>query len=135
MPPAPASCAREPASLSCNRVAICRLVGGIADVMESLRCLFDSQRVECAHEKTWWTSCLRSDLGGKHRKSKISLCNNALRRKPDHACVLFVQHPCKNALGSSVRCGSFIACTWTFGNCDVATEGGIPWSSRFRWFA
>ena len=55
----------EPASLSCNRVAICRLVCGIAGVMESPRRLFDSQRVECASEKACGTSCLRSDLGGK----------------------------------------------------------------------
>jgi len=77
--------------------AICRLVGGIAGVMESLRRLFDSRRVECAKEKTCRTSCLRSDLGGKCSKSIIPLYNNTLRGKPGHACVLFVQHPSKNA--------------------------------------
>jgi hypothetical protein len=46
-------------------------------------------------------------------------------------CVLFVQHPSKNALSGTVPSGSFVACAGVFSNCDVATEGGIPRSSRY----
>jgi hypothetical protein len=59
----------------------------------------------------------------------------ACAKELDHDCVLFVQHPPKNALNRADAGGSFIACTWTFGNCEHATEGGIPKSSRFRSFA
>ena len=31
---------------------------------------------------------------------------------------------------AGVRSGSFVACAEVLGNCDVATEGGIPRSSR-----
>jgi len=40
------------------------------------------------------------------------------------ACY-FVQHPSKNGLYGTVPSGSFVACADAFGNCDVATEGGI----------
>ena len=56
--------------------------------------------------------------------------NNSLRLRLDHGCVLFVQHPSKNALQQPLLSGSFIACAGSFGNCDDATEGGIPRSSR-----
>ena len=67
--------------------------------------------------------------------SKLSLSktihrNNGLRRSFDHGCVLFVQHPSKNALHHAVRSGSFVACAFPIGNCERATEGGIPKSSR-----
>ena len=62
--------------------------------------------------------------------SGISGINKDLCRKRDHGCVLFVQHLPKNALGSAFPCGSFIACEEPFGNCEDATEGGIPKSSR-----
>jgi hypothetical protein len=53
----------------------------------------------------------------------------------DDACVLFVQHPSKNADSCAVLRRSFIACAGVLGNCLGATEGGIPRSSRYRWFA
>jgi hypothetical protein len=56
--------------------------------------------------------------------------NNILRTKFDHDCVLFVQHPSENSLTHPVLSGSFVACAELFGNCHVATEGGIPRSSR-----
>ena len=37
-------------------------------------------------------------------------------------CVLFVQHPFKNAPASALQSGSIVACARSFGNCDVATE-------------
>ena len=67
--------------------------------------------------------------------SKLANRNNLLEKKSDHAEVLFVQHPLEKGPGRAVRSGSFIACAGVLGNCDDATEGGIPRSSRFRWFA
>ena len=61
--------------------------------------------------------------------------NNDLQRNFNHDCVLFVQHPLEKARSQAVPSGSFVACAEVLGNCDVATEGGIPRSSRFRWFA
>ena len=66
----------------------------------------------------------------KWNLSKTSLQNKDLQRKVDHGCVLFVQHPSKNGLAHTVPSGSFVACAEVFGNCDLATEGGIPRSSR-----
>lgn len=45
------------------------------------------------------------------------------------ACYLCNTLP-KTLLTRAVQSGSFVACARTFGNCDVATEGGIPRSSR-----
>jgi hypothetical protein len=56
--------------------------------------------------------------------------NKGLCEKLGIGCVLFVQHPSKKAPISTFPGGSFIACAWTFGNCECATEGGIPKSSR-----
>jgi hypothetical protein len=61
--------------------------------------------------------------------------NKGLRLKLEGTCVLFVQHRSKNGRTHTLPRGSFIACAESFGNCDAATEGGIPRSSRFRWFA
>jgi hypothetical protein len=61
--------------------------------------------------------------------------NNDLQRNFDHNCVLFVQHPPEKGRSRAVQSGSFIACAEVLGNCERATEGGIPRSSRFRWFA
>ena len=66
---------------------------------------------------------------------EISCQNKGLRGMSDHGCVLFVQHPSENSLPGAVPSGSFVACARVFGNCDLATEGGIPRSSRTRWFA
>ena len=60
---------------------------------------------------------------------KINL-NSVLWRKLDHICVLFVQHPSEKGLSQAFRSGSFVACAEVLGNCDLATEGGIPRSSR-----
>jgi hypothetical protein len=76
--------------------------------------------------------CFPDDLGAKRNQSKTLCKTNRLQEKPDHGCVLFVQHPPKNGQDARFRSGSFIACARTFGNCDEATEGGIPRSSRFR---
>jgi hypothetical protein len=38
--------------------------------------------------------------------------------------------PSQKRLNRRIRGGSFVACAEAFGNCDVATEGGIPRSSR-----
>ena len=62
--------------------------------------------------------------------SKIPNRNNDLQRNFDHDCVLFVQHPLENGLSRAFRSGSFVACAEVLGNCDRATEGGIPRSSR-----
>jgi len=44
-------------------------------------------------------------------------------------------HSLEKRRSAAARSGSFIACAEVFGNGDHATEGGIPRSSRFRWFA
>ena len=61
--------------------------------------------------------------------------NNSLRECRDHSRVLFVQHPAKNGQTRTILRRSFVACAGLFGNSERATEGGIPRSSRFRWFA
>jgi len=61
--------------------------------------------------------------------------NNRLQKKLDHKRVLFVQHPWEKGRSRDVGSGSLVACAGVLGNCDRATEGGIPRSSRFRWFA
>jgi hypothetical protein len=61
---------------------------------------------------------------------KILIGNSDLQRKFDHGRVLFVQHPSEKAPSQAVRSGSFVACAEVLGNCDGATEGGIPRSSR-----
>jgi hypothetical protein len=66
---------------------------------------------------------------------KKAIENNGLQKVPHHACVLFVQHPSKNAPTATVLERSFVARLWVLGNCLGATEGGIPRSSRYRWFA
>ena len=62
--------------------------------------------------------------------SKISNINRCLERNFDHDRVLFVQHPLEKAWSRGVQSGSFVACAEVLGNCDRATEGGIPRSSR-----
>jgi hypothetical protein len=67
---------------------------------------------------------------GKWNYSKKHNQSSTLQRNSDHDCVLFVQHPSEKARSKPVRSGSFIACAGLLSNCDVATEGGIPRSSR-----
>jgi len=62
--------------------------------------------------------------------SKNIIQNNILQGKLNHICVLFVQHPSEKGLSHAFRSGSFVACAEVLGNCDDATEGGIPRSSR-----
>jgi hypothetical protein len=64
------------------------------------------------------------------RYSKISNKNNRLRRIFNHGPVLFVQHPLEKGRAKPGRSGSLVACAELLGNCDLATEGGIPRSSR-----
>ena len=66
----------------------------------------------------------------KWNYSKIDSRNSILQGKLDHNCVLFVQHPPEKARSQGVRSGSFVACAEVLGNCHLATEGGIPRSSR-----
>ena len=66
----------------------------------------------------------------KWNYSKITINNNMLRGKFDHDCVLFVQHPSEKGRSQGEQSGSFVACAEVLGNCDRATEGGIPRSSR-----
>jgi hypothetical protein len=66
----------------------------------------------------------------KWNYSKITINNSMLRGKFDHGCVLFVQHPLEKGRSQRVGSGSFVACAEVLGNCDDATEGGIPRSSR-----
>ena len=61
--------------------------------------------------------------------------NNILQQNFNHDPVLFVQHPLEKGCSRAARSGSLVACAGVLGNCDQATEGGIPRSSRFRWFA
>jgi hypothetical protein len=65
----------------------------------------------------------RSQSKTPFKINKLSICFN-------HAYVLFVQHPSKNARNGAFPSGSFVACAGSFGNCGGATEGGIPKSSR-----
>ena len=67
--------------------------------------------------------------------SKTSNKNSYLQKNFDHEHVLFKQHPLEKGLIRAVCSGSLVACAEVLGNCDRATEGGIPKSSRSRWFA
>jgi hypothetical protein len=69
-------------------------------------------------------------IGADQSQSKTASKNKSLLKCLNHTCVLFVQHPSKNARSAALPSGSFIACARSFGNCDDATEGGIPKSSR-----
>ena len=61
-----------------------------------------------------------------------SICQiKVLRSISDHSCVLFVQHILENSQPQALQCRSIVACARLFGNCHVATEGGIPRSSRW----
>jgi hypothetical protein len=75
------------------------------------------------------------DCGVSWKYSKICNRNSALQRNFNHKRVLFVQHPLEKGPTEVARSGSLVACAEVLGNCDQATEGGIPRSSRFRWFA
>ena len=74
--------------------------------------------------------CFGDKPAGKWNQSKTVLQNNDLHGNRDHGCVLFVQHLSRNGLTYPVWSGSFVACAEVFGNCHLATEGGIPRSSR-----
>lgn len=73
---------------------------------------------------------LAVSFGGKWNRRKKNSKNNMLPASLDHNCVLFVQHPSENKLHWPVLKRSLVVCARTFGNCDRATEGGIPRSSR-----
>jgi hypothetical protein len=62
--------------------------------------------------------------------SKIPNINKYLEGNFDHDHVLFVQHPLEKGQSRGVQGGSIVACADVLGNCDHATEGGIPKSSR-----
>ena len=79
---------------------------------------------------SWLTATRGNNLDVKWNFSKKTNKNNDLRRKSDHICVLFVQHPSEKGASHAFRSGSFVACAEVLGNCDLATEGGIPRSSR-----
>ena len=79
--------------------------------------------------------CHTDNRGVNWDYSKISNRNSILQGNLDHKRVLFVQHPLEKGRSQAARSGSFVACAEVLGNCDQATEGGIPRSSRFRWFA
>jgi hypothetical protein len=70
------------------------------------------------------------NFGGKWNRSKKYSKNNMLQASRDHICVLFVQHPSENTRHRPASKRSLVVCARTFGNCDRATEGGIPRSSR-----
>lgn len=76
------------------------------------------------------TGARASHSRAKWSYSKITNNNSMLRGKLDHGCVLFVQHSPEKASSQAVGSGSFVACAEVLGNCDDATEGGIPRSSR-----
>jgi hypothetical protein len=50
-------------------------------------------------------------------------------------CVIFVQHPLRFRGLGVFGTRSVVACASAIHHGDRATEGGIPRSSRFRWFA
>jgi hypothetical protein len=82
--------------------------------------------------------------GGQKQTTPRASCNplaNGTSKNPKqskglgltlgHGCVLFVQHSSKNALHQAFPSSSFVACAFLFSDCERATEGGIPRSSRF----
>ena len=75
------------------------------------------------------------NFDGIWSRRKKNMENKYLQAHRYHICVLFVQHPSENALCRAGSERSFVVCARSFGNSDYATEGGIPRSSRFRWFA
>jgi len=68
-------------------------------------------------------------------RSKKPCYNNRLRQCISRVRVLFVQHMLEKAALGTVLKRSFVVRAGGFGNCGRAAEGGIPRSSRFRWFA
>src|SRR5450756_847526 len=60
-----------------------------------------------------------------------SVAKQKLAMKVQSRLRVICATPFQKRLSGSVRSGSFVACVDAFGNCDVATEGGIPRSSRF----
>ena len=74
--------------------------------------------------------CRANSLSHRNPISKKILENQWLDRLCRFGCVLIVQHTTENHQSEGLRRSSFIACAEAFGNCDVATEGGIPRSSR-----
>jgi hypothetical protein len=92
---------------------------------EASRCRQKFIGVEGAH------AALQAQIAGSPRHlPEILRINNGLGPTLGHNRVFFVQHPPENALGVGFTGGSFIACAGSIGNCDQATEGGIPKSSR-----
>jgi len=96
---------------------------------------FDSMRATVAARRRCLLRCPQPGSGVNRGYPKITNWNNGLRGSLDHKRVLFVQHPLEKGRSRVAGSGSFVACAEVLGNCDRATEGGIPRSSRFRWFA
>src|SRR5215218_7821159 len=84
----------------------------------------DGPRGKPAGRHSWRLSACQMELFKKNNE------NNALQGNLDHICVLFVQHLLEKGLSHAFGSGSFVACAEVLGNCDLATEGGIPRSSR-----
>jgi hypothetical protein len=124
--------AHAPHAMSLGRVSIIGAKLPAADSATSLS-------IRCGSGALANTSCLlrcpHDNCRVNWNYSKIPNRNNVLQRNFNHIRVLFVQHPSEKGRSRVVRSGSFIACAEVLGNCDRATEGGIPRSSRFRWFA
>jgi hypothetical protein len=97
---------------------------------------FDSMRERTAEgAETACCAARNHNRGVNWKYSKIPNTNNILQKNFNHKRVLFVQHPSEKGRSRAIPRGSFVACAEVLGNCDRATEGGIPRSSRFRWFA
>lgn len=102
-----------------RRFARCRLIDS---PIQEVRTLGRGARVGGSHRD-------RSGWRQWNRKKK-TFENKMLKRWLDHNRVLFVQHPSENKLHRPVSERSVVVCARSFGNCDRATEGGIPRSSR-----
>jgi hypothetical protein len=106
------------------------VIGALSFEMDSLFLVARFVAIRCLDGGKPATGYRGSHSRAKWNYSRKSSKNSILPGNSDHGCVLFVQHRSEKARSRAVRSGSFIACAEVLGNCDVATEGGIPRSSR-----
>jgi len=118
-----------------QRVIVSSVLGAWPHELDSVGCAIRFDAMRLLDGRNPHRMLGGNNSSAKWTYSKTAIDNNGLRGNLDHDCVLFVQHPSEKARSQALRSGSFIACAGVLGNCDGATEGGIPRSSRFRWFA
>lgn len=123
--------ARSEMAEGINAVRVPALSDGVMRVQASAIPAQDSLPDASIQVENGQIGALRNARDSKSAFSKKSILDNGLWKSFRVTRVLFVQHPSKKAVAAPVWGGSFVACAECIGNCDGATEGGIPRSPRF----